>query len=105
MSGLSKHAIKYGLCWESDHTHRSFNLYDPYGDAKHIATINNLSPEKLRGRDPDNALLLAKLLAAAPLMQDVLKDVLHALKQEKSEYYLELIKRVEEAIMRSGFSS
>lgn len=103
MSGLSKYAIKHGLCWESDHTHQSYNLYDPYGDAKHIATINNLSPEKLRERDTDNALLLAKLLAAAPLMQDVLKDVLYTLRKELSETNLELIKRVGDALSKSGY--
>lgn len=55
--------------WSGDHTHRQFNIYQPSQQTqKHICTINNLSPEMLKGRNPETALANARLIAAAPEM-------------------------------------
>lgn len=59
--------------WSSDHTHRQFNIYQPSQQTqKHICTINNLSPEMLKGRNPATALANAKLIAAAPDLLEAL---------------------------------
>ena len=63
--------------WVGDHTHRQFNIYKPSQQTqKHICTINNVSPEMLKGRNPETALANAKLIAAAP---DLLEALLTAL--------------------------
>jgi hypothetical protein len=63
--------------WESDHTHRQFNIYTPSQQQyKHICTTNDLSPEMLKRRNPATALANAKLIAAAP---DLLEALLTAL--------------------------
>jgi hypothetical protein len=59
--------------WASDHTHRQFDIYQPSQQiGKHICTINNVSPEMLKGRNPDTALANAKLIAAAPDLLEAL---------------------------------
>ena len=59
--------------WASDHTHRQFDIYQPSQQiGKHICTINNLSPEMLKGRNAETALANAKLIAAAPDLLEAL---------------------------------
>jgi hypothetical protein len=59
--------------WASDHTHRQFDIYKPSQQIqKHICTINNVSPEMLKGRNPETALANAKLIAAAPDLLEAL---------------------------------
>ena len=50
-------------------THRQFDIYAPARSPnQHIATVNNLSVEKLRTRDAEEAIGNARLIAAAPDM-------------------------------------
>ena len=66
-------------------THRQYNIYAP-GSApqEHVCTVNNLSVEKLYGRDADVALANARLIAAAPDLLDALRDFSDYVRNEQN---------------------
>ena len=58
-------------------THRQFDIYAVGNEGKplHVCTVNNLSPEKLRLRDPQDAIKTAKMISATPKLLDALKHI------------------------------
>ena len=75
--------------YSSDHTHRQFNIYTPSQQQyKHICTVNDLSPEMLKRRDPATALANAKLIAAPPdLLQALCTALPFVEDHEESDIY------------------
>lgn len=57
----------YKWTWEADHTRRKFQIR-VLGSNEHVATVNNLPPEKLATRSPEEAKLRACLMATSPEM-------------------------------------
>lgn len=69
-------------------THKSFQIYSPYGGVggrqTHIATTNDLPHSLLIERDAQEAEANARLIAAAPEMLGALKLLKFALSEEVS---------------------
>jgi hypothetical protein len=61
--------------YESDHTHRQFNIRMLGREAQHICTVNNLPPHILANRDQSTAEANARLIAAAPDLLAALKCI------------------------------
>jgi hypothetical protein len=62
--------------YESDHTHRQYNIRMLGRDAQHICTVNNLPPHILANREQSTAEANARLIAAAPDLARALADLL-----------------------------
>ena len=61
-------------------THCQFDIYAPgCAPQQHVCTVNNLSVEKLYGRDPETALANARLISSAPELLEALRDAIDAL--------------------------
>lgn len=70
--------------WSGDSlTHRSFQIYSPYGGVgggqTHICTTNDLPHSLLVARDVGEAMANARLIAAAPELLQALKRVLSSI--------------------------